>query len=1099
MKDVKRLPWHNHKSADFEKICAIFLSKKYNMNFQATSIVNDGGIDVIAVGSESERLTDYWVECKHWKRDIDLDAIGKNVILAYIKDSKYVIFFSTSRIRPNTKRYLNEFFETKGLKPDFYDGQKLDYEIIKFPSILRKYFKNFSLTTNNDNQYGFFYEAIISEFRDHSELRTINAKSDSIFKLKRGNTFFLNILFSVDNKIVRKVDYVVGNNDEFNIYPKNESIHINKESSSYSLIIEFTCFSSENEIKLPPIFLELIDEKSNKEKCIIEIGKIDQSGVKEPAYFGNLTSYLSDKINKIAQLSSDGYFQLLNIKGIGGVGKSRFADEVIDICKKQHFIINEYNISRTNDTTLLNEMLTNFSKLPPKLRTLEIKKEDIKSFYETSGIKDEIVLDICTSLAIYSSTPDHIDVYQAYQIVIKIMFHFLNQESQHRSRLIVIDNIQETNPNILKLINELVNLLVGANIRLFLILIENTETILPRNKASVSTFNRQLKFIENDYPNTVHNLIIDKFSIDEANLFLKSFIAENTQYKDELKLIVEKVGTKPYDLYSAIILLEQLGILELKRRNEWEIVDYRDLTLTLNDKKNVFRNTVKSRIEYFNYIDGMKIKLDALLKFMKIFNYHIPFEFVKNYLNITSQELIQFEKSCIIKINDMGYIQLYHDNISLYLNENKDSYYLPTSNDFLMIHKWISHTKLTVDKLTEYALRTQISIQLNTIDENILLFRDALLFAESALNSQVFLQLSRKIMFALNSTHYYLKDIEQYTEIAAIIINYIPEYANIDGELNFFEEVYIILNRFKLKIDGLKYSNFIHRYANALLHANNKQESLKVLKKFLRFKNIVPHYSFITHDRLGVLLTEMDQKEEALEHLRKAEEIAHLTEDREMNLSIINSDLGYYYFKNNLSLEKTIQYFSAATTLDLDVNDHIQTRPLEIAHQKALISILNKDYLKAENSLDEAYELSKEVNNILLLKRAIILYLSYFHLVNDFSEYDRYANEYIELSNAYDDRTSLWKIYMLEAIRCTKINKLTQAYNYYDKCYKIIKDHTLNLRKRIVIANIQTFEKLYLDKLDSKDKILSLADWSNRIKIDEVTYLNDTQYALLHS
>lgn len=134
--------------ATFEEMCFEYAKQIYNKDDYIlfhTRYTHDGGKDIETKFFDEIHEYKIWAECKHHRRNIGLEEIGKNVVLVIAHNINKIIFFSSSLIRDSAKKEIIHISRRLNFEVQFLDDTLLKNELIKYPELVNKYFPSYKI------------------------------------------------------------------------------------------------------------------------------------------------------------------------------------------------------------------------------------------------------------------------------------------------------------------------------------------------------------------------------------------------------------------------------------------------------------------------------------------------------------------------------------------------------------------------------------------------------------------------------------------------------------------------------------------------------------------------------------------------------------------------------------------------------------------------------------------------------------------------------------------------------------------------------------------------------------------------------------------
>jgi hypothetical protein len=598
---------------EFEKFVHEILKLGFGGNWQQTPISWDGGKDFI--NNSYNGNTKGWAECKMYRKNLTMQNFAKTLVMAVNNSIDSIIIFSYSSLVKNAQIHLGDFASMTGKSIQVFDDSKLEQLIFKCFSEreFSKYFPKFKYQHQTKFTYSSFliYSFISTDITiEWSQLNEEQTQERNI--ITKRNTPCLYELCFISNLTTRedlKIDFSsfftnTGQLDyRLNFVNLPTLLQENKigdditwegiKNKSYiRTVIPGQVFSLKlyfipievGELVIPPINFHFGDIR---EQFVSK--RITVSNLASPPLIG---SKIHETIhNTDLTISSNNRVVFQIVSGGSGVGKTRYAKEIIDRLLKYNFSVNILDGSTSNCdnfSKFVVELLTQLYKLPNPYK-FENNTITINLFEEEGAYteKDEIVYSIIRQ-CIHNSEIDKEDLK-------KKLIHILFKLILERRSALIIDNIQALDDDIIDLLHKLLGLnkMVGQN---FIMYIFNTDTLDLNSKPGA--FYNQLQ------NNSLYNdsfVSITPFKPTEVRLFIDSIIRIkdnklfSVEYQGLFNKIVKSIPAKPFYLSQFIDLLFQNDIISLDR-GEFYIKDILSLDRQLKTLSNKETDILTARL-----------------------------------------------------------------------------------------------------------------------------------------------------------------------------------------------------------------------------------------------------------------------------------------------------------------------------------------------------------------------------------------------------------------------------------------------------------------------------------------------------------------------
>jgi hypothetical protein len=599
----------------FEELVHDILRLGFGGDWQQTPLSWDGGKDFI--NNSYNGNSKGWAECKMYRKNLTTHNFAKTLVMAVNNSIDSIIIFSYSPLVKNAQIHLGDFATMTNKSIQVFDDSKLEQLMFKHLSgrEFKKYFPGFvylhqnTFTYSSYLSYSFLSNDITIEWsqlnEEQTQERNIVTKRNTpcLYEL----CFISNLTTREDLKIdfssfftnTGQLDYrfnfvnlptlLLENQNKIELDSARDEI----ENTNYiRTVIPGQIFSLKlyfipievGELVIPPINFHFGDIKEQFAQK-----KLTVSNLASPPLIG---AEIHETIhNTDLAISSNNRVVFQIVCGGSGVGKTRYAKEIIDRLLKYNFRVNILDGSTSNCDNFAKfvvELLTQLYKLP---NPYKFENKDITiNLLEEEGAyteKDEIVYSIIKQ-CIHNNEIDKEDLKKK---LIPVLFKLILE----RRSALIIDNVQALDDDIIDLLYRLLELnnTVGQN---FIMYIFNTDT-LDLNSKSWAFYNQ----LQNSSLLNKSFVSITPFKPTDVRLFIDSTIRikDNKQFSTEhqglFRQIVKDIPARPFYLSQFIDLLFQDEIISLDK-GEFYINDISSLDRQLKTLSNKETDILTARL-----------------------------------------------------------------------------------------------------------------------------------------------------------------------------------------------------------------------------------------------------------------------------------------------------------------------------------------------------------------------------------------------------------------------------------------------------------------------------------------------------------------------
>lgn len=477
--EMANLTSEQRKGFAFEFLVCNLCRCMFDLPIEHTAFTNDKGKDIVI----KDGANSIWVECKNYERTIGTHVVSSTLVMAMLEKVKKIYVFSQSKISERMVEELLEYSNLTQIEVTVISDQELEKQILKYRSDPRLEFEKFfpSGAMPNDKKSATFDFYITTDKVQYflGDIVKISAIIKNTCDKKDINTFSI----TLDKERFAKIglEYISG---EFSkayslAYCKVQRIDFKFRIAKYNKVISVPTITitDSNNVSL----------QSNE--CKIECSKLVRSFLVGQSL--NIVRNFS--LNKITS-------RFIVIDGKSGVGKSRLLEELDITHLKLGYRTTKIDLENVSGIDAVKKMIANLYKLP---------FVHLDADYVVNDTEDDV------NKILYER--DY-DFDKNCQIIADVIY----KKAVNEKCFIGIDNIQEADLTVIKIINSIISKSDGEEVGFqscIFCLCFNTERLMPienmelnlklkgltRYYFTVKPFNEQSDF-SNEENNSTDNL-----------------------------------------------------------------------------------------------------------------------------------------------------------------------------------------------------------------------------------------------------------------------------------------------------------------------------------------------------------------------------------------------------------------------------------------------------------------------------------------------------------------------------------------------------------------------------------------------------------------
>lgn len=999
--EIYKLNWDKYNWRDFEQICFEYIKECYSAKFYKRTLTRaqkDQGRDIIIKGRKNN--FEAWGECKAHKRNIGLEAIGKNIVLALSHQINKVIFFSVTPITLNTKIEILNVAQSHGFEVLFLDGNELNKSILSCHKVSSKYFKKEYQKYIVENANPLWIDTYLSEYPFAEDAKN-NSKQQ--YHLENGFQIFMHLFIKNIG-----IENVAELHIELDESLSSDIIFYKQELDSNALITSHTdllytfqgiVFAPKKDITIPCIRISysMPDGTHIEEK--IEPGTIDASDVWKAPYINSDSIEYINKAHSILEYTvPEKYVRVLFVYGKSGMGKSRLMSEIENKAFECSYSVIHVDFREKKEPHAMRDFLFSLLGLPTMKHKLFLSLSDFQVTFEEKI--DNRYVSILYSFLYETNTN------VTYDKLSDALIELLIFSSKREPLLIGIDNLQELSYNLQVLFWTTLERCKELSIPVCFLFSHNTERFPNDSNILINYLNLCGDKRENYVLPYECGLLKQPDAVTLMQQLLHLFSGNR-------QILIDLIGTdgsSPMDILLISKSLSQTDGLFYKIKGEQYIKN----TTLFSQKISIVSASTDAVIE--NRIANLKeINTGILEEYIELFSLifyfdgNLPME-IFEYCGFKKEMLFLSNQNLLTKLNySENSINFYHEKIYSYWEKR----YIGVSSQKLQkiydFYQWDQNEHI----VSSYTfLKTLIALKKESEALNVGL---SILEKYKRENQNIYVcKTSDVLLSILNKTQEPIK----YFRVLFQKADFLLERVNISEAEKAFEEAKEIITTNHTTFTEKDVVHFFHKYINQKLHTLQYAKALDALQEFEQINSSRSDAPMIINDRYCVVLYSLGKEAAALEKINNVIRIAERNKDN-IWLSIAYSDKAFTYYFNSrdtaqvyFNFTKAIEYYH----LSNDANDI--SRTIEIYIQKTIIHILEgKDEL-ATKTIQRAMQIAEKVkygylqisviniNVYLLLKKndidnAMLLLEKAFSYANTFSNTKALISIYNNFGNIY--------------------------------------------------------------------------------------------------
>ncbi|WP_319760638.1 restriction endonuclease [Maridesulfovibrio sp.] len=957
------LDWTKISPEDFESICYEFLKTKYssleiNKNpvaeeIKKTAQTHDGGRDIEVQYTVMGHETRIWAECKKYKNKIDLNTLGKHLVLVYNNNIHKFIVFSASEIHENSEVAMVRFLKRLNIGIEIYSGDSLINELTKYPKVLRlcnipslevsqtKRIQKYSANVRLDEYDGKFKNTLLKPYR-----------------LRKDGSFRISVVIrnhhAVDMNIV-STSFADGYDLDISSEILDGPVVLGPNSVSV-FDFAFRVRNFRKLVQLPPLILKY--SLGNNENLIsgsVELGAVDLSHIHMSPLVGEDRKKIINNAKKIlADTKESNISAFFDIRGKGGTGKTRLLKEIVSGARQIGLKVVTADC-RSDSSNLIKKIISSLCKIPFGKGDLTFSFNKLGQYFEQRGLAKEHYDNLISFFE--SSKLNETTLYSLSETVKYLL------ENNNKSVLIAIDNFQDVNVEFISLFTNIVEHFSQHEAHVAILFSTNTEIVKSESKVHIDAF---LQNIESLFPPEIsfhHLSLLSELTTEDAKIFILNKICGLHDKDQLLETLIKKAGKRPYDLEMTIAYLRDTKkLLEGSDGVFWAIKDIDKFREFLADLPQGIGRILKRRFNLLHESSSENewAAYEQIFKILLLFQGEVPLSAL-DYLNIDRYYFNKLIKKSFLRYgaHTENYVA-YHDNLLLSMDKNgKFSPDVNIARQMLDFFETPYSQMIPNRKLVKFFCSYHASL-FDKILEN---GTDAIYYYKGLNDHQNIYKVGRLLTKIFEQQNYGNKNPQEFVNIYTHYLRSASRYANYAYAIEKLEELVNFMHVNSKKIDKETYHSLMHQFVNIHMNTGGAPMALKLLEQIESRGITIPTYKFLLLNRYCVAHTFLGNLEQGQRYAEEALQEAYKLNNYEC-LSVAYSDYGHMHLNLTKDIDAAIKMFNHGIDIVENIENEKDFRQIEIRQQSAFCDFLTGAYDDALVNIENALSVAKTMNYV---------------------------------------------------------------------------------------------------------------------------------------
>jgi tetratricopeptide (TPR) repeat protein len=904
----------------------------------------DGGRDFELVFQHSHRSYKGYVECKHHRRSIGIETLGKYVVVVIVNHAKELHVVSSSAISGPARAHLVQVMGGMNIDVALIDGPHLESELQKY-DVLEKYFPGKMPRRVAASPA----EALRVDVhvRANSDFDPERAEAATEFQSYK-DQFYLHVLLKNVGAVALRVSTVKIESDALlvaaePIYgaPPEEMFALQDCSIVYGCrLIAPRDFIDDGQVR---VSYKVAGRTYTRR---VPMPNLSFHSLSEPPLVGEtLKRFLTDDVARICRDIHQHQPRLIDVRGVSGVGKTRLLDELGARFREAGVATLRFDAMHAGDNV--------FRRLLAGLATVPVFEGRLA--HTTRELEKILVERGCASKyaeALGKFLVEETSGWKERYAVTEALRHFLRKPVIAVPTAIVIDNVQEFSPQGLDVLLELLEFLKRKSGRVCVVLATNTEAMPAIMRAPVDELQNRLDAWNDGIFRTP--VPVQPLTPEDAKLLLYSILngipleaPRPSRYSPDavIDAFIAKAGVRALDLVMAVRFLEENGVIKRTGALRWYIPKFQKFRVALETVPSGSSALIRRRLDAIReHKPATWTGARDILQHLVAFSGRLPTGFTAGG-DADALDLL-LDRGFLRRDAQQGvaaYVA-FHDNIFRFLEERRA--WQPNRTQGQRIVQWIDSQPESV-RATLATAHLFNSITAGVSDAEVITIGERALSAAENDSPAVLRRVGERLDEYLTRSDIERSDFRRYLPIRMRYASVLLLQAAVKEGLQILDDLHDHVRAGAL-LDESDRDEFYHAYVNANLHCARYDTALRILRRRERDLPSDPFAVFRTYDRHGVAATAIGDQKEAALWLNRALKIAKGNADWQ---GTAHYDIAYIHVHLTHDANKAKAAFRRSLAAYEAMPAKPPWRQIEAAQIRAFVALLGSDL---DAALDEA-------------------------------------------------------------------------------------------------------------------------------------------------
>lgn len=919
----------------------------------------DGGHDFELIFDTGHRSYKGYVECKHHRRPLGIDTLGKYVVVVIVDRPKELYIVSSSPITRPARAQLSQALHTINVDVALIDGPHLEAELQQFRNVLLKYFPARQWTHPAPRATEAELLEVDVQVRANPEFDAERAEDAAEFHSYKDQLYVQVLLKNTGSEPLQLAalnvasDALLVARDPIYSPPPDEMFSLQDCSVVYGCrLIAARNIIDDAEVRVSFRINNTLQTRT------VRLPKLDFRSLGDPPLVGEAVNrFLTQDIPQICRDIRQHQPRLIDVRGVSGVGKTRLLDELGARFRESDVATLRFDAMHAGDN-VFRRLLAALTTVPVFEGRLAHTQRELETILAERGCASEYSEPVSKFLV------DEATGWKERYAVIEALKHFIRKPVIAAPTAIVIDNVQELSPTGLGVLLELAEFLKGASARTCIVLATNTEAMPAVMRRPVDELQERLDAWNDGIFR--HPFYVEPLALADARLFLHSLLngippEPRRRSRNSPDAVIDgfiaKAGLRALDLVMAIRYLEENGVIERTGALRWFIPSFRKFREALETVPRGSRALIRKRLDAFReHLPQMWRGVRDLLQSFVAFGGRLPVAFAFDRDSAALDLLL--DRSFLRLDSQQQGVPAYvafHDNIYRFLDERRS--WRPNRAQAQRVVEWIDTQPDDVRaRLATAHLFNSMTAGASDA-EVISLGESALTVAENE-NPAVLRRVGERLDEYLTRTGLARSDFRRYLPIRIRYASVLLLQAAVNEGLEILDDLYGHVRAGALAGE-VERDAFYHAYVNANLHCARYEQALRVLRSRERKPPSDPAMVFHIYDRHGVAATAIGDQPEAALWLDRALQIAAGNAALE---GLAHYDIAYIHVHLTHDAERASEAFRRSLRAYDAMPEKPDWRQIEAAQMRAFVALLESDFDAALEEAENGLWLSKHHN-----------------------------------------------------------------------------------------------------------------------------------------